>query len=66
MVTSETLAGLVGGKRPTGAEPIQSADFDCSECGENVIQVSYVLSVMEFATAYKYQECDWVGDDRDE
>ncbi|MFC7204031.1 DUF5795 family protein [Haloferax namakaokahaiae] len=66
MVTPETLAELVEGERPMEAEPIQDADFDCPECGENVIQVGYMPSVTEFVTAYKCQECDWADDDRDE
>ncbi len=66
MLTPESLAELVEGERPMDAEPIQDADFDCPECGENVIQVGYMPSVTEFVTAYKCQECDWADDDRDE
>ncbi|MDS0221406.1 DUF5795 family protein [Haloarcula sp. S1AR25-5A] len=65
MQTPESLAELIEGESVMDAEPIEDADDDCPECGENVISVGYMPSAMEFVTGYKCQECDWSDTDRD-
>ncbi|QCJ47980.1 MULTISPECIES: DUF5795 family protein [Haloprofundus] len=64
MVTAERLAELVEGERPMEADSIDDADFDCPECGGNVLSVGYMPSVTEFVTGYKCQDCEWADDDR--
>ncbi|WP_396613230.1 DUF5795 family protein [Haloferax sp. S1W] len=66
MVTPGKLAELIEGEAVMDTEGIEDTDFDCPECGENVISVGYMPSITEFVTAYKCQECDWADDDRDE
>ncbi|MGB9932300.1 DUF5795 family protein [Haloarcula amylolytica] len=65
MQTPESLAELIEGESVMDAEPIEDADDDCPECGENVISVGYMPSALEFVTGYKCQECDWSDTDRD-
>jgi hypothetical protein len=65
MQTPESLAELIEGESVMDAEPIEDADDDCPECGENVISVGYMPSALEFVTGYKCQECDWADTDRD-
>jgi len=65
MQTPESLAELIEGESVMDAEPIEDADRDCPECGENVITVGYMPSALEFVTGYKCQECDWSETDRD-
>ncbi|AJF26942.1 MULTISPECIES: DUF5795 family protein [Haloarcula] len=65
MQTPESLAELIEGEDVMDAEPIEDADDDCPECGENVISVGYMPSALEFVTGYKCQECDWSDTDRD-
>ena len=65
MQTPESLAELVEGESVMDAEPIEDADRDCPECGENVLSVGYMPSALEFVTGYKCQECDWAETDRD-
>ncbi|MDQ2072058.1 DUF5795 family protein [Haloarcula sp. NS06] len=65
MQTPESLAELIEGEGVMDAEPIEDADDDCPECGENVISVGYMPSALEFVTGYKCQECDWSDTDRD-
>jgi hypothetical protein len=65
MQTPESLAELIEGENVMDAEPIEDADDDCPECGENVISVGYMPSALEFVTGYKCQECDWADTDRD-
>ncbi|WP_224447021.1 DUF5795 family protein [Haloprofundus salilacus] len=64
MVTAERLAELIEGERPMEADSIDDADFDCPECGGNVLSVGYMPSVTEFVTGYKCQDCEWADDDR--
>jgi hypothetical protein len=65
MQTPESLAELIEGESVMDAEPIEDADDDCPECGENVLSVGYMPSALEFVTGYKCQECDWADTDRD-
>ena len=65
MQTPESLAELVEGESVMDAEPIEDADRDCPECGENVLSVGYMPSALEFVTGYKCQECDWSETDRE-
>jgi predicted RNA-binding Zn-ribbon protein involved in translation (DUF1610 family) len=65
MVTAQKLAELVEDGSVMEAENIEDADRDCPDCGENVIQVTYMPSVTELVTGYKCQECDWRDADRD-
>jgi len=65
MQTPESLAELIEGESVMDAEPIEDADDNCPECGENVISVGYMPSALEFVTGYKCQECDWSDTDRD-
>ncbi|EMA30089.1 DUF5795 family protein [Haloarcula japonica] len=65
MQTPESLAELIEGEDVMDAEPIEDADDDCPDCGENVISVGYMPSALEFVTGYKCQECDWSDTDRD-
>lgn len=65
MVTPEALAELIEGEDVMDAEPIEDAERDCPECGENVVTVGYMPSAMEFVTGFKCQECDWRDTDRD-
>ena len=66
MVTAKSLAELIEGDSVMDAEAIEDADFECPDCGENVLAVGYMPSVTEFVTGYKCQECDWRDDDRDD
>ncbi|GGN89623.1 MULTISPECIES: DUF5795 family protein [Haloarcula] len=65
MQTPESLAELIEGESVMDAEPIEDADRDCPDCGENVVSVGYMPSALEFVTGYKCQECDWSDTDRD-
>jgi predicted RNA-binding Zn-ribbon protein involved in translation (DUF1610 family) len=65
MQTPQSLAELIEGESVMDAEPIEDADRECPECGENVISVGYMPSALEFVTGYKCQECDWSETDRD-
>jgi len=65
MQTPASLAELVEGESVMDAEPIEDADRECPECGENVLSVGYMPSALEFVTGYKCQECDWAETDRD-
>jgi len=65
MQTPESLAELIEGESIMDAEPIEDADRECPDCGENVISVGYMPSALEFVTGYKCQECDWSETDRD-
>jgi len=65
MQTSESLAELIEGESVMDAEPIEDADRECPNCGENVITVGYMPSALEFVTGYKCQECDWSDTDRE-
>jgi len=65
MQTPESLAELVEGESVMDAEPIEDADRECPECGENVLSVGYMPSALEFVTGYKCQECDWSETDRE-
>ena len=65
MQTPESLAELIEGESVMDAEPIEDADRECPDCGENVISVGYMPSALEFVTGYKCQECDWSETDRD-
>ena len=65
MQTPESLAELIEGESVMDAEPIEDADRDCPDCGENVISVGYMPSALEFVTGYKCQECDWAETDRE-
>jgi len=65
MQTPESLAELIEGESVMDAEPIEDADEECPECGENVVSVGYMPSALEFITGYKCQECDWSDTDRD-
>jgi predicted RNA-binding Zn-ribbon protein involved in translation (DUF1610 family) len=65
MVTPKRLAELIEGEDVMDAEPIEDAERDCPECGENVVTVGYMPSAMEFVTGFKCQECDWRDTDRD-
>ncbi|QPV63063.1 hypothetical protein I7X12_00035 [Halosimplex litoreum] len=59
MVTPKRLAELIEGESVMDAEPIEDADRDCPDCGENVLKVGYMPGVTSFVTGYKCQECDW-------
>ena len=65
MVTPKRLAALIEGEDVMDAEPIEDADRECPECGENVLKVGYMPSAMEFVTGWKCQECDWSDTDRE-
>ena len=65
MQTPESLAELIEGESVMDAEPIEDADRDCPDCGENVLAVGYMPSALEFVTGYKCQECDWAETDRE-
>lgn len=65
MVTPTRLAELVEGEDVMDAEPITDADRDCPECGNEVLEVGYMPSAMEFVTGWKCQECDWSTTDRE-
>ena len=65
MQTPESLAELIEGESVMDAEPIEDAERDCPDCGENVISVGYMPSALEFVTGYKCQECDWAETDRE-
>lgn len=65
MQTPKSLAELIEGESVMDAEPIEDADRECPDCGENVISVGYMPSALEFVTGYKCQECDWSETDRD-
>ncbi|MFC7077847.1 MULTISPECIES: DUF5795 family protein [Haloarcula] len=65
MQTPESLAELIEGESVMDAEPIEDAEKDCPDCGENVVTVGYMPSALEFVTGYKCQECDWAETDRD-
>jgi predicted RNA-binding Zn-ribbon protein involved in translation (DUF1610 family) len=65
MVTPKRLAELIEGEDVMDAEPIEDAERDCPECGENVVTVGYMPSAMEFVTGFKCQECDWRDTDWD-
>ena len=65
MVTPKRLAELIEGEDVMDAEPIEDAERDCPECGENVVTVGYMPSATEFGTGFKCQECDWRDTDRD-
>lgn len=65
MVTAESLAEMIEGESVMEAEPIEDADRQCPDCGEDVLAVGYMPSVTEFVTGYKCQECDWGETDRD-
>jgi len=65
MQTPASLAELIEGESVMDAEPIEDADRDCPECGENVLSVGYMPSALEFVTGYKCQECDWAETDRE-
>jgi len=65
MVTPQSLAELIEGEGVMDAEPIQDADRSCPDCGENVLQVGYMPSVIDFVTGWKCQECDWSDTDRE-
>jgi predicted RNA-binding Zn-ribbon protein involved in translation (DUF1610 family) len=65
MVTAESLAEMIEGESVMEAEPIEDADRQCPDCGEDVLAVGYMPSVTEFITGYKCQECDWGETDRD-
>ncbi|MEF8786983.1 MAG: DUF5795 family protein [Haloarculaceae archaeon] len=65
MVTPKRLAALIEGEDVMDAEPIEDADRDCPECGENVLEVGYMPTAMEFVTGWKCQECDWHETDRE-
>ncbi|MFC6757872.1 MULTISPECIES: DUF5795 family protein [Haloarcula] len=65
MQTPASLAELIEGESVMDAEPIEDADRECPDCGENVLSVGYMPSALEFVTGYKCQECDWSETDRD-
>ena len=65
MVTPMRLAALIEGEDVMDAEPIEDADRECPDCGENVLEVGYMPSAMEFVTGWKCQECDWQDTDRE-
>jgi DNA-directed RNA polymerase subunit RPC12/RpoP len=65
MQTPKSLAELIEGESVMDAEPIEDADRECPDCGENVISVGYMPSALEFVTGYKCQECDWSATDRE-
>ena len=65
MQTPVSLAELIEGESVMDAEPIEDADRECPECGENVLEVGYMPSATEFVTGYKCQECDWAETDRE-
>lgn len=65
MATPKSLAELIEGGSVLDAEPIEDADRSCPDCGESVLSVGYMPSVMEFVTGYKCQECDWKTTDRE-
>jgi predicted RNA-binding Zn-ribbon protein involved in translation (DUF1610 family) len=65
MQTPQSLAELIEGESVMDAEPIEDADRDCPECGQNVISVGYMPSALEFVTGYKCQECEWSATDRE-
>jgi predicted RNA-binding Zn-ribbon protein involved in translation (DUF1610 family) len=65
MVTPKRLAALIEGEDVMDAEPIEDADRECPDCGENVLKVGYMPSAMEFVTGWKCQECDWQDTDRE-
>jgi len=65
MQTPESLAELIEGESVMDAEPIEDADDNCPDCGENVLSVGYMPSALEFVTGYKCQECDWSDTDRE-
>jgi hypothetical protein len=64
MVTPGKLAELIEGDSVMDAEAIEDADFDCPDCGGDVVQVGYMPSVTEFVTGSKCQDCDWRDTDR--
>jgi predicted RNA-binding Zn-ribbon protein involved in translation (DUF1610 family) len=59
MVTPKRLAELVEGDDVMDAEAIEDADFECPDCGGDVICVGYMPSITAFVTGYKCQDCDW-------
>ena len=65
MVTPQSLAELIEGEDVMDAEPIRDADRSCPDCGEDVLEVGYMPSVMDFVTGWKCQECDWSDTDRE-
>lgn len=65
MVTPQRLAELIEGEDVIDAEPITDADRSCPECGENVLEVGYMPSALEFVTGWKCQECAWHDTDRE-
>jgi predicted RNA-binding Zn-ribbon protein involved in translation (DUF1610 family) len=64
MVTAKKLAEIIEDGSVMETEAIEDADRDCPDCGENVVQVTYMPSVTELVTGYKCQECDWRDADR--
>jgi len=65
MVTPRRLAELIEGDDVMDAEPITDADFDCPDCGGDVLEVGYMPSALEFVTGHKCQDCGWRETDRE-
>lgn len=65
MVTPRRLAEIIEGDDVMETEEIEDVDFECPDCGDEVVSVGYMPSVTEFVTGYKCQECDWKDTDRD-
>ena len=63
MVTPGALAELVHGEPVMEADSIEDADFDCPECGGNVLAVGYMPDVTAFVTGYKCQDCAWADEE---
>lgn len=66
MVTPRRLAEIIEDDDVMEAEAIDDAEFDCPDCGGEVVTVGYMPSVTEFVTGYKCRDCDWKDTDRDE
>lgn len=64
MVTAKSLAELIEDGSVMEAEAIKDADVECPDCGESVLEVTYMPNVTEVVVGQKCQECDWCETDR--
>ena len=66
MVTPTKLGEMIEGGEVMDADAIETADRECPECGEDVLEVGYMPEITEYVTGWKCQECDWRETDRAE
>jgi hypothetical protein len=59
MVTPKRLAELIANESVMEATAIEEADEPCPDCGGDVLEVGYMVSVTAFVTGRKCQDCDW-------